>query len=64
MTISATSSAVIIPGRTSGVRPRPVLEGEVGGDAAGADVRAADALLAELVVERAREADLAELRPQ
>ena len=39
-----------------------VVEREVGGDAARADVRAADALLAQLVVERAREADLPELR--
>ncbi len=62
MTTSATSSAVIIPGRASGVRPRPLVEREVGRHAAGADVRAADALLAQLVVERTREADLAELR--
>ena len=61
-TTSATSSAVIIPGSASGVRPRPVVEREVGRDAARADVRAADAVLAQLVVERAREADLAELR--
>ena len=39
-----------------------VVEREVGRDAARADVRAADAVLAQLVVERAREADLAELR--
>ena len=39
-----------------------LLEREVRRDAAGADVRAADAVLAQLVVERAREPDLAELR--
>src|SRR5215813_86915 len=38
------------------------LEREVRGHAAWADVRAADAALAQLMVERAREADLGELR--
>ena len=42
--------------------PAPRLEREVGRDSPGADVRAADPLLAQLVVERAREADLPELR--
>ena len=62
MTTSATSSALIIPGQRVGRPAAAVVEGEVGRDAARADVRAADALLAQLVVERAREADLAELR--
>src|SRR5487761_545544 len=39
-----------------------VVEREIGGHAAGADARAADPLLAQLVVERANEADLTELR--
>src|SRR5688500_11651989 len=38
-----------------------LLEREVGRDAARTDVRAADAMLAQLVVERAREPDLTEL---
>ena len=41
-----------------------VVEREVGRDAAGADVRAADAVLAQLVVERACEADLADFDAQ
>src|SRR5262249_28538974 len=40
----------------------PVLEGEVGRHAAGADVRAANSQLAKLVVERSRQPDLPELR--
>ena len=44
------------------VRGPPVTHGEVGGDAAGADAGAAHALLAQLVVEGARQADLGELR--
>src|SRR5581483_6682053 len=45
-----------------GLASAALLEREVGRDAAWADVRAADAVLAELVVERTREADLTELR--
>ena len=41
--------------------PVAVREREVRRNASGADVRAADAVLAQLVVERARETDLAEL---
>ena len=49
------------PGQRIGCPATALVEGEVGRDAARTDVRAADALLAQFVVERAREADLAEL---
>ena len=49
------------PGERVGCPAAALVEGEVGRDAARADVRAADALLAQLVVERPGEADLAEL---
>ena len=62
MTISATSSAVIHPLQRLRLPSAALLERELGRDPARADVRAANALLAELVVERAREAHLAELR--
>ena len=42
--------------------PAALVERELGRDAARADVRAADPVLPQLAVERAREADLAELR--
>src|SRR3954453_17657649 len=42
--------------------PAPLVEREVGRHAARADVRAADAMLAQLVIERACQAHLAELR--
>jgi hypothetical protein len=56
-TASATSSALIIPRSSSNFRSSAASHSEVGGDAAGADVGAADAVLAQLVVEGACEAN-------
>ena len=50
------------PGELRHLGRAPAPHGEVGGDPARADVRAADSPLAQLVVERARETDLRELR--
>ena len=50
------------PGQHLAWAPVSVRQREVGRNATGADVRAADAVLAQLVVECTREADLAELR--
>ena len=50
------------PGQGRHVGRAPAAHGEVGRDATGADVRAADALLAQLVVEGPRQPDLGELR--
>ena len=61
-TTSATSSARHHPGEHIRRAAVALLEREVRGDAARTDVGAADAVLAQLVVERAGEADLAELR--
>ena len=61
-TTSATSSAVIIPGSTSGVRPRPSSSAKSVATPPGQTFVQRMPVLAQLVVERAREADLAELR--
>jgi hypothetical protein len=62
MTISATSSAVIIPARASASVPGLPRARTRWRRRPGTTSRAADALLAQLVIERAREADLPELR--
>ena len=61
-TTSATSSERHHPRQRIRRAAAARVESEVGRDAARADVRAANAVLAQLVIERAREADLAELR--
>ena len=52
------------PGERILCPPASRFEREVGGDAARADIRAADAAFAELVVEGTREADLANFEAQ
>ena len=61
-TTSATSSRGHHPGQNVGRAAVALLEGEVRRDAARADVGAPDSVLAQLVIECAGQADLAELR--
>ena len=62
MTVSATSSGCIMPGELGHVGRPPTAHREVGRHPARTDVGAADAVLAQLVVEGAGESDLRELR--